>query len=93
MNNKMVASKPIYVALAQRKEVRRAQLEAQYAQQRGGLGGPRGPMGAMQGGMYGMGMPYMMPGQPGEHLCGILCNGPLMALSHQNVSAWCTKIM
>lgn len=32
MNGKMIANKPIYVALAQRKEQRRAQLEAQYAQ-------------------------------------------------------------
>eukprot|EP00854_Cymbomonas_tetramitiformis_P019683 gene19683-23544_t len=32
MNGKMLAGKPIYVALAQRKEVRRAQLEQQYAQ-------------------------------------------------------------
>jgi len=32
MNGKIIASKPIYVALAQRKEQRRAQLEAQMAQ-------------------------------------------------------------
>jgi len=32
MNGKILASKPIYVALAQRKEQRRAQLEAQIAQ-------------------------------------------------------------
>jgi len=31
MNGRMVANKPIYVALAQRKEVRKAQLEAQHA--------------------------------------------------------------
>ncbi|ETV97064.1 hypothetical protein H310_09888 [Aphanomyces invadans] len=34
MNGKLLNGKPIYVALAQRKEVRRAQLEAQHAQQR-----------------------------------------------------------
>ncbi|KAG0167387.1 Protein phosphatase PP2A regulatory subunit B [Apophysomyces sp. BC1034] len=32
MNGRMLGSKPIYVALAQRKEVRRSQLEAQMAQ-------------------------------------------------------------
>ncbi|KLO14704.1 polyadenylate binding protein [Schizopora paradoxa] len=32
MNNKMVGSKPLYVSLAQRKEVRRQQLESQIAQ-------------------------------------------------------------
>jgi len=32
MNGKMIVNKPIYVALAQRKEQRRAQLEAQHAQ-------------------------------------------------------------
>jgi len=32
MNGRMLNMKPLYVALAQRKEVRRAQLEAQYAQ-------------------------------------------------------------
>jgi len=32
MNGKIVGSKPLYVGLAQRKDVRRAQLEAQFAQ-------------------------------------------------------------
>jgi len=32
MNGKIVGSKPLYVALAQRKEMRRAQLEAQFSQ-------------------------------------------------------------
>ncbi|CAM9887339.1 unnamed protein product, partial [Phaeothamnion confervicola] len=68
MNNKMLANKPIYVALAQRKEVRRAQLEAQYSQRTSGMA-PRGLPGMPQGpGMYGA-MPYMMaagPGMPGQ---------------------------
>lgn len=32
MNNKMLGSKPLYVALAQRKEDRKAQLASQYMQ-------------------------------------------------------------
>jgi polyadenylate-binding protein len=61
MNNKLIGSKPIYVSLAQRKDQRRAQLEAQMAQrfqqQRGmppngygyqpGMPGFYGPQGAM----------------------------------------------
>jgi polyadenylate-binding protein len=40
-----VQGKPIYVALAQRRDVRRVQLEQQYQQRAGMLGpGPRGPM-------------------------------------------------
>ncbi|KAI8966925.1 hypothetical protein BDF20DRAFT_804757, partial [Mycotypha africana] len=35
MNGRMLGSKPIYVALAQRKDVRRSQLEAQMANRRG----------------------------------------------------------
>lgn len=34
MNGKTVGNKPLYVALAQRKEVRKAQLEAQFAQRK-----------------------------------------------------------
>ncbi|KAL0284287.1 UNVERIFIED_CONTAM: Polyadenylate-binding protein 2 [Sesamum radiatum] len=34
MNGKMVVSKPLYVALAQRKEERRARLQAQFSQMR-----------------------------------------------------------
>ncbi|GLE09985.1 hypothetical protein PINS_up021959 [Pythium insidiosum] len=50
MNGKLISGKPVYVALAQRKEVRRAQLEAQHAQ-RAGLMGRGIPMG--QPPMYG----------------------------------------
>eukprot|EP00249_Psilotum_nudum_P023760 c28976_g2_i1 orf=372-2312(+) len=38
MNGKMVGSKPLYVALAQRKDERRARLQAQFAQVRNGVG-------------------------------------------------------
>jgi len=62
MNGKLVNSKPIFVALAQRREVRRAQLEAQHATR--GPGGPGGPgqPGMMRGGpMPPMGYPGAMP--------------------------------
>jgi len=39
MNTKMIMNKPIYVALAQRKDQRRAQLEAQYAQRNAAMRG------------------------------------------------------
>ncbi|EFJ31737.1 hypothetical protein SELMODRAFT_21095, partial [Selaginella moellendorffii] len=38
MNGKMIGSKPIYVAMAQRKEERRAKLQAQFAQMRSPVG-------------------------------------------------------
>lgn len=46
MNGRMIGNKPLYVAIAQRKEVRRAQLEAQLSQRmkRGGMANmPAGP--------------------------------------------------
>ncbi|KAG0330242.1 Protein phosphatase PP2A regulatory subunit B [Dissophora globulifera] len=74
MNGRMLGNKPIYVALAQRKEVRKSQLEAQMAQ-RNQLRMQQIP-GQIPGGMYppqlfypgfppqgGRGMVY--PGQPG----------------------------
>jgi len=63
MNGKLVSGKPIFVALAQRKEVRRAQLEARHAN-RGMGAGPGGP-GAMMRGPAGMGGPGGMGGYPG----------------------------
>merc|ERR1712117_443651 len=56
MNNKIVAGKPLYVALAQRKEVRRATLEKERGM--GGRGGERDPKNP--GGPAGRG-----PGGPG----------------------------
>jgi len=58
MNGKIVGSKPLYVALAQRKEVRRAQLEAQFAARTKGL--PR-----MPAPMYN-GAPVFYAPQPGQ---------------------------
>jgi len=78
MNGCMLDGKPLYVALAQRKEIRRQQLEAQYAaRQKLGMGAP---MGGMQPGLpyaanpmlFAGGMPqqrgqFMYPGQmPGR---------------------------
>ena len=59
MNGKLIANKPIFVALAQRRDVRRAQLEAQHANRGGGPGQP----GMMRGGPMGgpMGYPGAMP--------------------------------
>lgn len=74
MNGSMINGKPVYVAFAQRKEVRRAQMEAQYARGMGaamGRGGmmpgqyPGMPMGAPP--MYYQGMPGAMGG-PGGYM-------------------------
>ena len=78
MNNKMIGSKPLYVSLAQRREVRRQQLESQIAQRnqiRAQQAAAAGiPGGYVNGPMYypppGPGFPPqgrgMMPyGQPG----------------------------
>jgi polyadenylate-binding protein len=74
MNGKMVCGKPLYVAVAQRKEERRARLQAQFSQVRP-VGmmpnvGPRVPM--YPPGAPGMGQqifygqpPALMPPQPG----------------------------
>ncbi|KAK3423263.1 hypothetical protein EUGRSUZ_F00193 [Eucalyptus grandis] len=75
MNNKMVVSKPLYVALAQRKEERRARLQAQFSQMRpiamAPSVGPRMPMyppgapGLGQQFLYGQGPPAIIPPQAG----------------------------
>lgn len=75
MNGKMVANKPLYVALAQRKEDRRARLQAQFSQMRPiamtPSVGPRVPMyppggpGLGQQIFYGQGPPAFIPPQPG----------------------------
>jgi polyadenylate-binding protein len=63
MNGKLISGKPVYVALAQRKEVRRAQLEAQHAQRANGMVVGRGmPMG--QPPMYGAAPMFYQPGPP-----------------------------
>lgn len=75
MNGKMAGNKPLYVALAQRKEDRRMRLQAQFAQRAVASGGmpnmgpygmppPGAPMyyGQPPGGMPGMGPPQPQPG-------------------------------
>jgi len=59
MNGKMLGAKPIYVALAQRKELRRAQLEAQHAMRANGI---RMQQQAQASGMTGS--PLYAPGAP-----------------------------
>ncbi|CBI19489.3 unnamed protein product, partial [Vitis vinifera] len=75
MNGKMVVSKPLYVALAQRKEERRARLQAQFSQMRpvsmAPSVAPRMPMyppgapGLGQQLFYGQGPPAIIPPQAG----------------------------
>ena len=75
MNGKMVVSKPLYVALAQRKEERRARLQAQFSQLRplamAPSVAPRMPMyppggpGLGQQIFYGQPPPAIIPPQPG----------------------------
>uniref|UniRef100_A0A6T8JM21 PABP n=1 Tax=Proboscia inermis TaxID=420281 RepID=A0A6T8JM21_9STRA len=69
MNGKLIANKPIFVALAQRRDVRRAQLEAQHSNRPGpgpssGQSAPRfaAPMGAAP--YIGMGGGAMQPTYP-----------------------------
>ncbi|XP_058725150.1 polyadenylate-binding protein 2-like [Vicia villosa] len=75
MNGKMIVTKPLYVAIAQRKEDRRARLQAQFSQMRPVAitpsVAPRMPLyppgapGIGQQFMYGQGPPAMMPPQAG----------------------------
>ncbi|ORZ05860.1 hypothetical protein BCR42DRAFT_361615 [Absidia repens] len=62
MNGRMIGSKPIYVALAQRKEVRRSQLEAQMAQRNQMRMQQAVPMPGAPGYMAGAPMFYGPPG-------------------------------
>ena len=80
LNGKMLGSKPLYVSLAQRKDVRKQQLEAQLAQrnqirnqQLAAAGIPQVP--------YGVGMPGAAPmyyGQPGAYPPQAGRGGPMM---------------
>ncbi|CAI9769957.1 unnamed protein product [Fraxinus pennsylvanica] len=93
MNGKIIVSKPLYVALAQRKEDRRAQLQAQFSQVRSITMAPtvtpRMPMYAPGGPglgqqiFYGQPRPTIIPPQPGfgyqqQLVPGMRSAGPLM---------------
>ncbi|KAG2567246.1 hypothetical protein PVAP13_7NG260700 [Panicum virgatum] len=73
MNGKMISGKPLYVAFAQRKEDRKAMLQAQFSQMRPPVPmtptmAPRLPMYppmAPQQLFYGQAPPAMIPPQPG----------------------------
>lgn len=65
MNGRLILNKPIFVALAQRRDVRRAQLEAQHAAR---AGAPQNPMMRMHGGpMYAHHPGHHIPAGPGHH--------------------------
>ncbi|KAL6514596.1 poly(A) binding protein Pab2 [Orobanche gracilis] len=93
MNGKMISSKPLYVALAQRKEDRRTQLQAQFAQIRpmtmAPTVTPRMPMYAAGGPglgqqiFYGQPPPAIIPHQHGfgyqqQLVPGLRPGGPLL---------------
>lgn len=61
MNGRMVANKPIYVALAQPKDVRRAQLEAHHAQRQQSMRMQQAPGMGMPSGIYPTGAPVFYP--------------------------------
>ncbi|KAK8916135.1 Polyadenylate-binding protein 2 [Platanthera zijinensis] len=75
MNGKLIGSKPLYVALAQRKEERRARLQAQFSQMRPAemptavapsmSMNPLGAPGMGQQLFYGQGPPALIPPQAG----------------------------
>ena len=84
MNGKIVCGKPIFVALAQRRDVRRAQLEAAHNQGRGGGPGQgmmRPGMGGPMGGQFpgAVPMPMYRPGpggmQPSYPMGGMMVQG------------------
>ena len=67
MNGRILVSKPLYVALAQRREERRAQLATQYMHR---VSSYRIPGGAVQSQMYPQpGAGFYMPAFPQVRLC------------------------
>jgi len=87
MNGKIVGTKPLYVALAQRKDVRRAQLEAQFSARTKILAGP----GARMPGPYvqpnGPAIFYPPGAQPGFVYGGMVARGGRFAPPYGGVPA------
>jgi polyadenylate-binding protein len=85
MNGHMFEGKPLYVALAQRKEFRRAQLEAQHAQRQKGMGMPQPQMYPPQGApMFYQNMAQRaMMGYPRQMVAQRYPNGPMMGVRGQ----------
>jgi len=87
MNGKLMANKPIYVALAQRKEVRRAQLEAQHSHRGGPAATPAAArmLAPMGNPMYpAAGMPVYMPSARPGHAPPVYPMMPPMMAQGQN---------
>jgi polyadenylate-binding protein len=74
MNNKMMGSKPLYVSLAQRREVRRQQLESQIAQ-RNQIRMQQAAAAGMPGGYMNAPMYYPGPGFPPQGGRGMMGYG------------------
>lgn len=71
MSGRMLHDKPLYVAMAQRSEQRKAQLQQRYQQPAGLMGPPMGPMGPMGPPMPGMNGPMTMyPGAMPPYMQG-----------------------
>jgi polyadenylate-binding protein len=77
MNGKIIGGKPLYVALAQRKELRKAQLEAQFAQRNKLTTRMPQPM------YNGQPMFYQPPGQPGFVYPSMVARGGRFAGPYQ----------
>ena len=71
MSGRMLHDKPLYVAMAQRSEQRKAQLQQRYQQPAGFMGPHMGPMGPMGPPMPGMNGPMSMyPGAMPPYMQG-----------------------
>jgi len=88
MNGKIVGTKPLYVALAQRKEARKAALEAQF-QQRTTQKIP-GVARGIPPALYANGAPlfYQQPGQPGFMYPPMVARGRFPPAPYQPMANW-----